>query len=418
VFAAMLDAVDAAAESVAFESYTFADCSLGERFRAALMEACERGVRVRVLIDGIGSMQLPDYFWHPLQAAGAEVRIFNPIAFGRLGIRNHRKLLACDGRVAFIGGFNVAHDYEGDGVTRGWRDVGLRVDGALAAQLDASFDQMFALADLRQKRFPRLRRTRLKRTLVGAGERLLLCGPGRGASPLLRSLRRDLRRLIGARSAERGLRAAGSGGSAAGQDRSAEGEPETRNANSEMSVRFAVPYFLPPFRLRRDLQRLARRGGRVQLVLPAKLDVTLSLLAGRSLYQRLLRAGVEIHEYQPQVLHAKLFLLGDAVYVGSANLDPRSLHLNYELMVRLNDPAAVGQANEIFDDLLLHSRRIEKEAWKSSRSWWTRWQERWANFILARVDAYLALRQWRQMRGGIRKSKAQYRKAVNPKPET
>jgi len=111
----------------------------------------------------------------------------------------------------------------------------------------------------------------------------------------------------------------------------------------------------------------------------------------------LLRAGVEIHEYRPQVLHAKLFILGDAVYAGSANLDFRSLKLNYELMVRFEDAETVARANKIFDELLTCSKRIEKSAWKKSRSFWTRWKERWANILLARVDPYLSLRQWRAL---------------------
>jgi cardiolipin synthase len=366
----MLAAIDAAVERVAFETYIFAQCQLGERFRAALIEAARRGVRVRVLIDALGSLELPDYFWHPLQAAGAEVKIFNPISVGRLGIRNHRKLLACDGRVAFIGGFNVAHEYEGDGVTRGWRDIGMRLNGALAAQLEASFDRIFPLADLRHKPFIRLRKTGAKKALVGPTEQLLLSGPGRGASPLYRSLRRDLVRTA---------RAAAGGGL-----------PVPR-------VRIVVAYFLPTWRLRRDIQRVARQGGRVQLILAGKSDVALSQLAARSLYQRMLRAGVEIYEYQPQVLHAKLFMVGGAVYAGSANLDPRSLHLNYELMARFEGVEVNDQANALFEQMLGHSKPIRREEWKKSRTLWARWKERFASFLLARVDPYLSLRQWRAL---------------------
>jgi len=359
MFPPMLAAVAAAVSSVCLETYIFAEGSLGEKFRAALTSAAARGVRVRVLVDGLGSMSLPSAYWDSLQAAGGEVRCFNPIALGRLGIRNHRKMLVCDGRVAFIGGFNIATDYEGDGVTRGWRDLGVRTGGALAAQLEASFDRMMAIADLRHKRFPRLRKTTAKRTLAGEVEHLLLSGPGRGVNPIRRSLQRDLK--------------------------------------PARTVRIMVPYFLPSWRLRYALQRVARRGGRVQLILPGRCDVALSQLAARSFYQRLLRAGVEIYEYQPQILHAKLFIVDDAVYVGSSNLDRRSLLLNYELMVRFAEPAMGTRANAIFDECLTHCRRIEPRAWKKSRSGWTRWKERWAHFILARVDPYVAMWQWRRL---------------------
>jgi cardiolipin synthase len=379
----MLAAIDAAVDSVAFEVYTFQDCLLGSRFRTALTEAAARGVKVRVLVDAIGSVELPDYFWHPLQAAGGEVRVFNPLSLGHLSIRNHRKLLACDERVAFIGGFNIAHQYEGDGVVRGWCDLGVRLNGPLAAHLAASFDRMFSIADLRHKPFFRLRRSRVRRTLEGPSERLLLSGPGRGATPLRRALHRDLRRMAAALS-QRALTV----------EAPPVGAPNAPHPAGAVPVRIVVAYFLPPWRLRRDLQRIARRGGRVQLILAGKTDVSLAQLAARSLYQRLLRSGVEVYEYQPQVLHAKLFILGGSVYVGSANLDLRSLRLNYELMVRFDAPEIVAQADAMFDALLASSRRIEKKAWKRSRSVWARWKERWANFLLARLDPWLSLREW------------------------
>lgn len=355
----MLGAIDAAKKSVALEIYIFAAGDLAERFRTTLIAARGRGVRVRVLVDAVGSLELSDSFWDPLRMAGAEVRVFNPLSFGRLGIRNHRKLLACDGQVAYIGGFNIAKEYEGDGVTRGWCDLGLRVTGVLARQLEASFEGLFALADFRHRPFVRLRKSGAKQTLFDQGGQLLLSGPGRGLSPLLGALRNDLRKT-----------------------------PD---------VRIVVAYFLPPWRLRRELERVARRGKRVQLILAGKSDVLLSQLAARSLYQRLLKAGVEIYEYQPQVLHAKLFIVGGAVYAGSANLDFRSLKLNYELMARFESPEVAAEAGRIFEGMLAHARRIDKAAWKKSRSFWTRWKEHWANILLARVDPYLSLRQWRAL---------------------
>jgi len=101
------------------------------------------------------------------------------------------------------------------------------------------------------------------------------------------------------------------------------------------TVQIIAAYFLPPRRLRRLLMHVARKGGRVQLVLPGKSDVPLIRLAAHSLYQRLLRAGVEIYEYQPQILHTKLVIVDAIVYAGSSNLDTRSLNINYELLARL-----------------------------------------------------------------------------------
>jgi cardiolipin synthase len=314
---------------------------------------------VRVLVDALGSISLPDAFWEPLRVAGGEVRQFNPLALDRFGIRNHRKVLVCDGRVAFVGGFNVASDYDGDGLTRGWYDLGLKVGGPLAEQLAASFEEMFARADFRHKRFMRLRRTTARRTVKTPNEQLLLSGPGRGRSPIKRALWGDL-----------------------GQAR---------------NVQIMVPYFLPTWRIRRDLVRVVRRGGRVQLVLPGKSDVLLSQLAGQSLYRRALKAGVQIYEYQPQILHAKLIIADEAVYVGSANLDQRSLNINYELMIRFEQKEMAEQARAIFARTLAHCRQVTFEEWRQSRTLWRRLKQRWAYWLLVRIDPYLARRQWQAL---------------------
>jgi cardiolipin synthase len=126
-FAEMLAAIDAAERSVCLEIYIFQDSSVGVRFREALIRACKRSAKVRVLVDAVGSYMLPGTFWDSLRSAGGEVRQFNPVTLKRLVIRNHRKLLVCDGHVAFIGGFNIAAEYEGDGVNSGWCDVGMKL---------------------------------------------------------------------------------------------------------------------------------------------------------------------------------------------------------------------------------------------------------------------------------------------------
>jgi cardiolipin synthase A/B len=359
IFPAMLAAIDAAQSSICFETYIFAPGPLGERFRAALVRARQRGVRVRVLVDAVGSLSLPGDFWKPLSEAGGEARVFNPLALNRIAIRNHRKLLVCDERAAFVGGFNVAPEYEGDGVQRGWRDLGLKIDGPLAAQLAGSFDDMFARADFQHKRFMLLRRFDAKKSVAWRTEQILFSGPGRGFNPIARALRRDVSRA--------------------------------------RDVKIIVAYFLPGSRLRRELARVVRRGGRVQLILAGKSDVVLSRLAGQSLYRRFLKSGVEIYEYQPQILHAKLLIVDDVVYVGSANLDQRSLQINYELMIRFCGQEIAGQAREVFATNLQHCARITAEGWRQSRTIWRRLLQRLAFYLLARIDLYLARRQWKAL---------------------
>jgi cardiolipin synthase len=135
----------------------------------------------------------------------------------------------------------------------------------------------------------------------------------------------------------------------------------------------------------------------VQLILPGKSDVLVSHLAGQSLYRRFLKAGVQISEYQPQVLHAKLIIADDAVYVGSANLDPRSLDINYELMIRFDRKEMADQARAIFAGNLAHCRQITREEWRRSRTLWRRLKQRWAYWLLVRIDPYLARRQWQAL---------------------
>ena len=358
MFPAMLAAIDAARESVLFEVYIFQDCVLGRRFREAFVRAAERGARVRVLVDAIGSLELPRAFWTPLRSAGGEVREFNPLALRRFWIRDHRKLLVCDDHVAFIGGFNVAAEYEGDGINCGWCDLGMRIEGPLAAQFARSFAEMFALAEFRHKLLFPLAEPAAGKAIALPREQILFSGPGRGQNPFKRALRRDL-----------------------------------REAND---VAMIVAYFLPARRLRRALLRVARRGGRVRLILAGKSDVLLSVIARQSLYRRFLNGHVEIYEYQPQILHAKMIIVDDVVYVGSSNLDPRSLRINYELMVRLQDGEQAQQARRLFEGHLQRCRRISAEEWRS-RGFWQRLKQRWAYFLLNRLDPYFGQRQWRAL---------------------
>jgi len=355
----MQAAILAARESVRLETYTFAPSPLAERFREALLTVRRSGARVQVLVDALGSRELPDSFWARLREAGGECRWFNPLSLERFAYRDHRKVLVCDERVAFVGGFNIASEYDGDGVARGWRDLGLQITGPLATELAENFDAMFARAEFRHRRLQSFRPAR-DQVRSGQDWRLLLSGPGWRHGEIKRSLARD---LVPAR-----------------------------------GVQIIAAYFLPTWRLRKELMRVARRGGRVQLILAGRSDVRLSQLASRRLYRRFLRAGVEIYEYQPQVLHAKLFIVDGVVYVGSSNLDARSLQINYELVVRLAYPKLTEEARTLFGQILEHCRRIDPVAWRRARTVLSKLQERWAYFLLARLDPLIARWQLKRLR--------------------
>ena len=359
-FAAMLEGIEAAQQAIRLETYIFEASEIGGRFREALVRARQRGVQVKVLVDAMGSVRLSSTFWEPLVKAGGEFAWFNPLSLRRWSYRDHRKLLICDQVVAFVGGFNVADAYNGDGVTRGWRDLGLQINGgSLIKDLTTSFDLFFGRATAKHRPLQRLRKAPNKIT-SGANWKLILSGPGRHHGDLKRTLVADLR--------------------------------------VARSVKIICAYFLPTWRLRKELMRVSKRGGQVQLILAGKSDVVLSQLAGRRLYRAFLRAGVEIFEYQPQILHAKMFILDDLVYAGSANLDVRSLRINYELLVRISDPEVAAEARSIFEGDLAQSRRIDPLTWSKSRNFWSKLREDWAYFVLARIDPYLAGRQLKTLR--------------------
>jgi len=362
VFPAMLNAIRAARNSVRLETFIFSDDRLGRRFLDELIRAARRGVNVQVMVDAMGSWLLPDDFFQPLRDAGGHVCRFNPLHLWRFGVRNHRKLLVCDNRTAFAGGFNIADEYDGDGVADGWCDVGVQVENpVLVGELTESFDKLFALADFHHKPLWRLRalKHRRKSEVISGGESILK-HPGSPPGRFQKALHHDLARA--------------------------------------REVQIISAYFLPTLRLRYALMRAARRGSRVRLILAGKSDVALAQLAGRSLYHRLLRAGVEIYEYQPQILHAKLIIIDSVVYVGSANLDVRSLKLNYELTLRFEDKSNASGAREVFERTLKHCRRIDPVAWQKSQTFWQLLKYRWAHFLLAQVDPFVALRQFRAVK--------------------
>ena len=361
-YAAVLKEIGQAKESVRLETYIFMDGEPGDTVRKALVGAAQRGVRVSVLVDAFGSFELPGDYWARLIAAGGACRVFNPLDLGRIAFRDHRKLLVCDRRTAFVSGFNISRHEAGDGVTRGWRDLGLRLTGPVVRDLAVSFDRMFAMADFKHRRLPRLRLPLRSRHLQqqGGSPILLNGGPGRAVNPIKRMLLRDLQQAH--------------------------------------SIHIVSAYFLPTRRILRALIQAARRGLKVTLITAGVTDVPLARYAGRSLYNRLLRAGVRIFEYEPQILHSKLIVAGDVAYVGSANLDIRSLTINYELLVRIEERGLAQEAERIFARHLPHCRPIGRASWRRSRKWWERVMERLAHLLLARVDVLFARRQLSRLR--------------------
>jgi cardiolipin synthase A/B len=310
-FPRMLAAIGAARREVRLEVYALALDAVGERFVAALSAAARRGVRVAVVLDAWGSLGDAARAADLLRAEGCEVTVYNPLSsllLGRLR-RNHRKLLLVDDAVAIVGGINVGEVY-GE-----WKDLALEIRGAAAAWLGAR---------LRGRRAP----------APPGPVRVHLSGLGGG-----RGIRRRYLKVIGA---------------------------------SRRSLVVAHAYFLPDRRLVRSITAAARRGVDVTLVVPGRSDVPFARAASRRLDDRLLRAGVRIHEWGASVLHAKAALAdGRRLLVGSFNLDPLSLR-NLEVLVEVDD-AALGGAGARWMARLVAGARPVGPARGAARSRAGRW---------------------------------------------
>ena len=348
-----------ARESIELETYIFKAGSVGEEFLRRLTAAAARGVRVRVLVDAYGSGELPDEYFDRLVAAGGDVRRFNPKRLLRLSFRNHRKLLCCDG-VAIAGGLNIADEYDGDGLERGWRDFAVEVGGAVAIALRQSFERMWDLAPFGQAE---VRAFWLGRPRVTSAApdmpQLLLSGPGCPTAELRRQLVADLRR----------------------------------------SRRFRgwAAYFLPSRRVGAAIREAARRGD-AAIMLGTRSDVPLSLWASERLFTRYLGAGLRIHRYRPQIVHAKALVADDVVYIGSTSLDVRSLLINYELLLRIPSPPLAEALRQEFAADASRADSLDARSWSAGRRWWQTLRSYFAHLLLARVDPYVAARKLSSLR--------------------
>ena len=312
-FEAIVAAIERAETSVEMEFYIWTPGRLASRLESALQAAAARGCRVRVLLDAYGSEAAAPSM-RRLRATGIAVTWFNPRRWTRLTFRNHRKLVVIDGAQAFLGGCNVADEYDGDGVESGWRDLGISIhDPACVAALAHSFDRMWLIAP-----FDHLpTEATMPISAKGAGWEVSFAGAGRGGRRYRRRLHRDLGRA--------------------------------------MRIDVLAAYFVPTTRLRRLLKQVARRGA-VRVIVPAAGDVPVAHHASAHVLNRLIPSCIRVFEYVPAMLHAKLIVADNVVYVGSANFDPRSLRINFDVMLRIDDAGAATQARAIVDQVQRHAR--------------------------------------------------------------
>lgn len=350
---AVIGLIDEARTSLRLLYYIFVDDGAGKRVRDALLAALERGVTVSLVVDGFGS-DLSDDFLRPLVRADADVCRFIPRFGRRYLLRNHQKLLIADHHRAVIGGFNIEEDYFRDPAgAHAWRDLGLQVEGPAARRLAGYFDALAGWARQPRAKMRDLRRALRRWSEPSGPARWLLGGPTRRLNPWARAVKRDMRRA--------------------------------------RRLDMISAYFLPNPAMLRRIETVARRG-RARVMTAAKSDNLATIAGARHTYRRLLRQGVDIYEYQPCKLHTKLIVVDDIVYLGSANFDMRSLYLNLEVMLRIEDKAFAAHMRDYVDGELAHAERISRELHRRRSSWLSRLQWAAAYFLLAVVDARLTRR--------------------------
>jgi cardiolipin synthase len=332
--------------------YIIADDDAGRELRDHLTAAARRGLQVEVLVDSWGCWNLPDDFWADLLAADGKVKWFHPLTKGVFFFRNHRKLLLVDDSIAYIGGMNIAEEYyRGARVEPPWRDNMVEISGPETAWLRHSFVRMWARAGSSLHRLLfQVRRD--VRAIPGTGMRFLESGPENPLWPVRRAYRQVVQK-------------------------------------AQKDIDLAMGYFFPHGRMLRALKRAVKRGVRVRLLFSQKTDVPVARWAARGLYGRILRAGVEIWEYLPSMMHSKLAIADDTLIAGSANMDIRSGSFNYELVAIVNDPVLAAQARSDFDGDVAHSVRITYDEWKK-RPFLQKVKERISYCLLARADIYFS----------------------------
>lgn len=371
-FPSLCAAIDAATVSVHLETYIFMLDRSGEMVLRCLAEAALRGVKVRVVLDGFGSAATADEVRVRLTNAGAQCRIFRPeprwfakLIPSRSRLRRlHRKVSVIDGQIAYVGGINIVDDYDdldpSDGLTAPRFDFAVKVRGPVVT--DAAYAQDLLWVRLnwaRLRRHPRdWNRMRLAKPHHVA---VAPCGQMRAALVLRDNLRfrQTFERayLLGITEARR-------------------------------DILIANAYFFPGVQFRRALARAAARGVRVRLLLQGKVEYRMQYHATRSLYDQLLRDGIEIYEYMPSYLHAKVAVIDNVATVGSSNLDPFSLLLAREANVVIDDQPFAWDLQERLETAIREGGRFIRPLDYQRRGLLRRWVDA-ASYVLLRIGVAL-----------------------------
>ncbi|WP_019140172.1 cardiolipin synthase ClsB [Noviherbaspirillum massiliense] len=338
----VFEVIAAARHEVLLETFILYEDKVGLQLQAALVAAAQRGAQVDITIDGFGSPDLSEEFIATLTTAGVRVHIFDPATklFGqRLNWfrRLHRKLVAVDGVIAFIGGINYSADHLADFGPEAKQDYAVEAEGPIVACI-RDFMRTAIEKGKPGWRWPHWRRTRpVPAALPRAGDARALF------------VWRDNRRHTN--DIERHYRLA------------------IRLARRRVMI--ANAYFFPGYRFLKELRKAARRGVEVSLILQGNPDLPIVQTAAAMLYHHLLRANIHIYEYLERPLHGKVAVVDeDWATVGSSNLDPLSLSLNLEANVFILDRGFNQQLADNLEGLIKHScRKVEAADLRESSLW-------------------------------------------------
>ncbi|GAC1596938.1 MAG: phospholipase D-like domain-containing protein [Acidimicrobiales bacterium] len=332
IFPAMIGAIEASQHTIDFLTYVYWSGDVGKQFAAALAARARAGVRVRVLLDAVGTAPMDESLLVDMTAAGALVERFRPVSARHLGKadhRTHRKVLICDEEIGFTGGVGIADEWMGSASNPSeWRDTHFRVRGPAVDGLRAAFVDNWAettgkLFDEGIDRFP-----------LQPGDGTSCVQVVRGASEAGPS---DIATLVHAL-----LQLA------------------------RRHIRITTAYFVPDPETKDLLCDAARRGVEVELLLPGPhADKRFVQLAGEADYEELLEAGVKAWYFQPTMLHAKIMTIdGIVANVGSANFNARSLSLDEEVNMLVLDRAVVTELNAHFDEDLQRAEPLDLATWR------------------------------------------------------
>jgi len=332
IFPAMLDALRKARRTITLEMYIYWSGSVGRQFADVLSERARAGVKVHVLLDGVGSGKIDDSYIDQMKQSGVEVERYNPPHFytiGRLNNRTHRKLIVIDGMVGFTGGVGIADQWTGDAQDpQHWRDTHFRLEGPAVAQMQAAFMDNWTEVTGNvlhgEDYFPALQP-------VGTHlAQIFTSSPG-GASDSM-----QLMYLLSIAAARK-------------------------------SVVLSASYFVPDNVEVKTLVEALKRGVKVKIIVPGPhIDTAIVRRASRARWGELLAAGAEIHEYQPTMFHCKVMVVDDVwTSVGSTNFDNRSFAVNDEANLNVYDREFARLQVRIFEQDLQRSRRITFEEWRN-----------------------------------------------------